>query len=609
MKKDLRKTIRELFEVAYLEEVVDADYQDSFASEGSRKARYIIDDLRYREARGRHRICKLGYLSIGGADGSEAEQVLRDTEISKAVMIEISDSAVRRAVERVKQLAALGKELIVLHGDATAILDTGLRTLEGWCSTGDISGLVCSAQGVLHELPRRSPGFDLPIFLGKLFRSADWQTCAFYSREPCSPVGWPELVRIRIPGIEGAEIVRAAQYVRDRLKMSGSPVNLAGNWVGLPATLAVETLHKLIRGSSVRRIGYELGEQLTEFDPMAVKRHLESFLVGMRVSVEYVVTSGFKMALDDYEVEYVGHNSECLPIPRTHSEIVGFRSLLPEVVVPEPYQERSLEIGTGPISESVVVAFSNPFHGDIPDAMIKKWLGQFEHDEQPLIAKLLNKFTYVDSERGRTLSRKLHGQVQIHLGAAAAYAWFVPLGGVAKSGSLVSCFYRIENGIPMKRFLDYSGLAKSDLENGAVVLLDDFLATGHQAALEWKNLTKIAKIPASCRVLLATLVSCEAGESYIEERTDIKVLGALRLTHADEPLESTCDLFRSEEEMAQARNILRKYGEKLAPKNPFGHSGSGLLLGFAETTPVNSLPIFWSRTANWIPLLEPRGSS
>lgn len=171
MKQDLQKIIGDLFKFAYQQEEADADYQDSFAAEGSRKARYIVDDLRYREAHGLLRTSDLGYLSIGGADGSEAEQVLTDTEISKAVMVEVSDSAVRRAAARVERLAALDKQLIVFQGDATALLDSSLRRLEDWCTAGKISGLVCSAQGVLHELSRRSPGFDLPVFLGKLFRN------------------------------------------------------------------------------------------------------------------------------------------------------------------------------------------------------------------------------------------------------------------------------------------------------------------------------------------------------------------------------------------------------------------------------------------------------
>ena len=94
--------------------------------------------------------------------------------------------------------------------------------------------------------------------------------------------------------------------------------------------LAIETLHKLIRMGSIRRIGYELEEQLTSFNPMAVKRHLQSYIPYMEVEVDYITSLGFKDALREYAIEYVGHNSDCLPVPKTHSEIIGFSAGLKE---------------------------------------------------------------------------------------------------------------------------------------------------------------------------------------------------------------------------------------------------------------------------------------
>jgi hypothetical protein len=170
--------------------------------------------------------------------------------------------------------------------------------------------------------------------------------------------------------------------------------------------------------------------------------------------------------------------------------------------------------------------------------------------------------------------------------------------------------HRRENRIPSDRFLDYSGLAElGSFERGSVVLLDDLLASGHQAVFEWDRLQRLANIPANCRVLPATLVSCEAGTRYVEERTDLEVCSALKLTRANEPLDPSSHLFRTEEERAQARQILKKYGEILAPRGPFGYAGSGLLFSFAHSTPDNSLPIFWSTTGDWFPLFTSGGST
>lgn len=606
MRQDIERIIQSLFEHAYQEENVDADYHASFSDEGSRKAQYIVDDLRQLENSGRISTGDLGYLSIGGSDGSELSYVMDETDIPRAVLIEIGDEAVARATERAKTLANRGKQLIVMQGDATARLDEALGALESFCSSGDISGLVCSAQAVLHELPNRSPDYDLPIFIGKLFRSPGWRTCLFYSREPSLPAGWPDSVRIRIPDLPGPQLVRAASYVRDRLSMTGEPQALASNWVGLPAILAIETLHKLLRGTSIQRIGYELGEQLTSFDPLAVKQHLESLLDGMIVTVEQVTTLGFKKALQEYAVEYRGHDSEYLPVPRTHSEIVGIlcrdvadtRPPEAPVSTPVPLQEE-------PHTDAV---FTNPFDGDVPDERIEEWLRQFETGERPLIARLLDGFTYVSFKRLRGLIADLHNQLQDLLDTEASEVLYVPMGGTAKSGGLVSYFYRVENRIPEPRFVDYSSLsAQHGQSSRAVVLLDDLLASGHQAISEWLKLSE-ANILSDRRVFLATVVSREAGVRYITERTDLCPCSAIQLTGPDEPLSTSSRLFPLEEERSEVRRILKKYGEMLIPSSPFGYAATGLLLAFAHSTPDNTFPIFWSNVGGWLPLLRAGGS-
>lgn len=604
MKRDLNRFVEQLLSAAYEKTSCDEEYQTTFADEGSRKAQYIVDDLRRRELIAQLETSDLGYLSIGGADGSEVKHVLMTTDISKAVMIEFSDEAVKLVTPTIAELSTHNKSLEVLHGDATRRLDDALAVVERWCQDGEISGLVCSAQGVLHELPSRSPGFDIATFLGKVFRSPLWVTGNFYAREPCAPVEWPDVVRIRVPDLDSQLLVRLGEYVRDRLRMTGTPELLASNWVRFPAPLAVETLHKLIREGSVRRIGYELGEQLTSFDPMVVKRHLQSYIPSMEVEVEYVTTLGFKDALREYRVEYVSHDSDCLPVPKTHSEIIGFfgrtKGRVKTIRIPTTVK---------PEEEAGEVRAHNPFGGDVSDDHILKWLGQFAPDERSLIARLLNGFLYVNLERLRKLTKDLHSEVINRLGAIESDLWFVPLGNVAKSGGLISYFYRVENQLPANRFVDYLSLQNPELAGRTIVLLDDILASGHQAAEEWGRLGKQVKLPNGCRVLLATLVRSERGSRYVDERTPLEPCSAITLAAAEEPLDPNSRLFPKAEERIRLREIIQKYGERLAPGNPFGYGGSGLLVAFAHSTPDNTLPIFWSDNNGWFPLLRSGGSS
>lgn len=602
MKRDLSNRIDAFLANAYVEDAADPEYQESFAGEGSRKAQYIVDDLRLRESEGQLRPIRLAYFCVGGADGSEVEHVLSGTGIPKAVMIEISSDGVAAARERSQRLASNGKEFVVVQGDATAALDEALAVAESWCAAGSIDGLVCSAQGVLHELPTRSPGFDLPVFLGKIFRYPGWRTCAFYSREPCRPAEWPECVRVRIPGLPAADFVRMARYVRDRLRMKGNPEALASGWVDLPAQLAIETLHKLIRGGSIRRIDYELGEQLTGFDPTAVKNHLQTLVDGMHVTIDHVTTPGFRMALRDYEVEYVGHDSESLPVPKTHSEIIGFMCTA-GVGYPETasFAQRA-DSNLAPADST----FRNPFAPDINDAEIREWLQQFEPDERPIICRLLEGFRYIRFEQIKALATALHEAVTLELDDAIDRAWFVPLGGLAKSGGLVAYVYRAQNGLPAERFLSPDQVAEVVLPRDPVVLLDDLLASGHQALYEWDRMTGLGSVPVGSRGVIATLVSFEAGREWVEDRSELRSVSALRFDRSQEPLSSDSELFPQLEDRDRLREILEKYAGALGTRTPFGYAGSGLVFAFDYAIPDNSCPIFWAAGPHWRPIITRR---
>lgn len=607
MAEDLEPIVALLFKNAYGKVRGEEEYHQSFADEGVRKAQYIVDDLVEREYAGQLVTSELGYLSIGGSDGSELFHVMTSTNLSRGVLLEIGDDAVARAAATQSDLAARGKELEIIHGDAVARLDDALTVLEDWRDEGVVSGLVCSAQAVLHELPTRSQGFSLPTFLGRLYRDPAWKACLFYSREPSVPAGWPEQVRIRTPYLPNEQLVRAALFVRDRLGMSGEPLALASNWVSLPAPLAVETLQKLCRGSSLRRIEYELGEQLTGFDALEAKQHLESLVEGMKVTVDQITTLGFKKALRSFEVEYVGSQSECLPIPRTHAEIRGvlYRDAEPLQRKSRVFDREGTEAVTSPPGPE---SFNNPFQGTIGEEEISRWLQQFEPDERSLIARLVGGFTYVSSRRLQDLVRELKELIDERLGPSGADAVFVPMGGPGKSGGFISYVFRVQNRIEAEQFMDLPSLAEQHALPGPIVLLDDLVATGHQAAAEWSRFSEGIPGPPDRRVLLATIVSHEAGRRFVEERSEIEVCSTLELTVRDEPLSPTSSLFEVEAERNQLRRILSKYGQRLAEKHPFGYGGSGLLLAFEHSTPDNTFPIFWSSRAGWQPLLLRSGS-
>lgn len=597
---ELTEVINKIIEDSYKEIIIDDEYQESFQFEGDRKATYIIDDLNYKESRHEVSIDKLCYLSIGGADGSEVEKVLNDTEIKKAIIIEISDAAAQLAMSRAENLKQIGKELIVIHGDAYDRLDDALALVSQYATNNLINGLVVSIQAVLHELPKRSTNYDLPIFLGKLFREPSLEYCLFYSREPCEPIGWTNRVRIRIKSLPNRDFYRLVCHVRDRLNIKGTPEILASNWLDVESILAIESLHKLLRNNTIKRIEYELGEQLTGFNPIEVKNILESCIEGMSVSVEYIITMGFKRALIENDVEYVGHNSELLPVPQTHVEIIGSKI---KRLKPKATENIQIEKINNKVLNELPKDFNNPFANEITNSNIIDWLNQFEIDEIPIIQKLIENFKYLNYNEIENKCKILYTKILEEYGADNPNILFVPFGSPSKSGGLISYYFRASNNIPTDKFISFDLLLQSDLDGKILIFIDDLLASGHQAL---KLLSKLST-KLQNTICLAVIVACEQGIELLFEKSNFKIISSIQINRIDSPFHEQNQIFKTTTERKKAKDIILKYNKEEAFPNPFGYAGTSLLLGFSYNTPDNTLPLFWSEKNIISPLLKSAG--
>lgn len=314
--------------IAYSSEVnsdctFDGEYQEIFANEGERKAQYIVADLLSKFSNDNWRLDQFAYLCIGGADGSEPEAILKNTDINHAIMIEIGDFAAKCARDRAAQLRQIDKYLYVLQGDAAQRLDDALSKLQELKNKHDIQVLVLSAQAVLHELPRRSPDFDMAVFLGRCF--SIFEKNAFYSREPISPERWPDFVELSIPSVIGTRLKVFSCLINDKLKISDrKPVAVGSNYVYMENTLALEVLHKLLRCRSVRDFTYELNEQLTSIDTHQIQEIIEKDLGSGSTRVEPFITEGFR---EEWKANCVlvrnPQNGKSLSMPNTHARIIG----------------------------------------------------------------------------------------------------------------------------------------------------------------------------------------------------------------------------------------------------------------------------------------------
>ena len=303
--------------------ITDKEYQEIFVEEGKKKAEYIVNHLLKNEELSNEKLSNYLYLSIGGSDGSEVEYIFRQTDISFAILLEISDEASSLARDRRDKLKKeLGKELIVIQGDATQRMDDLLKKMKELKTVNNLSGLVLSTQAVIHELPRRSPGFRLSIFFGQLF--SVFNNNLFYGREPMAPERWPETLELAIGNSSAESLKKVADIVNEKLSITTKEVvAIANNFVNIDSVLCLEVLHKVIRYDSVDKFLYELGEQLTSVNPNETRNIIENHLGANSVVIEPMTTEGFIKAWKNYDVRVKSENGIKLSIPNTHVRLIG----------------------------------------------------------------------------------------------------------------------------------------------------------------------------------------------------------------------------------------------------------------------------------------------
>ncbi|MGF1729008.1 hypothetical protein [Photobacterium kasasachensis] len=305
----------------------DFDYQGIFKGEGARKAEFVISKLHSEFERPNEELSNYIFVSIGGADGSEVEEVLNRTAIQKAILVEYDDKAANAARARAVNLQKNNKTLQVIQGDITQKLDELVSELKREKKNNHIHGLVLSAQAVLHELPDRSPNYRHNTLFGKLLNVFD--NCFYFSREPIAPQGWPEKVEMKIEGVSSDRLSIFSGLVNDKLNITKEPIiplePYAEGFVNLCSTLAVETLHKLLRSDNDKQLAYELQEQLTSIQPSHIQTILDKYLGHLSTTVEPTSTDGFVKAVKSAKVFVRNEQNAPLQLPQTHARFIAER--------------------------------------------------------------------------------------------------------------------------------------------------------------------------------------------------------------------------------------------------------------------------------------------
>ena len=116
---------------------------------------------------------------------------------------------------------------------------------------------------------------------------------------------------------------------------------------------------------------------------------------------------------------------------------------------------------------------------------------------------------------------------------------------MAKSGTAVAYFYKIQNNLPQNRFISSNDLPNLQLtKESAVVFLDDFIGSGHQATMFWqKILEPILPVDLPCPMVFGALVGFEKGIRYLESSTKFKVIAADTMRLSEKPCFSIFQLY------------------------------------------------------------------
>lgn len=241
---------------------------------------------------------------------------------------------------------------------------------------------------------------------------------------------------------------------------------------------------------------------------------------------------------------------------------------------------------------------------------IDNWLQQFEISEQGYINKLLNNFIYYNSNMVREVVKTLHNKIINRFMKDVGDIWYVPVGYVTKSGSVIAYYYRSVNELEEEKFISSNDIDRIlDKSNIGVVFIDDYIGTGHQAKQVWDFVIHpiINKFSES-KFFYCTLAGMEEGIKYVRDNTKFEVLVDKVICAEELPFTDKSKIFENSVERKKAEEIVRKYGEILYPGNALGYKNSQALVGFFYSTPNNTLPIFWSTNEKWHPLL-PRNES
>jgi hypothetical protein len=182
---------------------------------------------------------------------------------------------------------------------------------------------------------------------------------------------------------------------------------------------------------------------------------------------------------------------------------------------------------------------------------------------------------------------------------------FLPVGNPSESGSHLLYYFRQENRLSKRQFINVHEIFAADdshrVRDGSVkryIFLDDLCGSGQQGVAYCRNIViPLKRSKPGVEVIYYVLFATAPGLDKI------KSLGSFDDVNCVVELDETFRVFSDASRYYDgielpfdkdlAKHIASFYGGKLCLGHPRGYKDGQLLLGFSHNVPDNTLPIFW----------------
>lgn len=305
-----------------------------------------------------------------------------------------------------------------------------------------------------------------------------------------------------------------------------------------------------------------------------------------------------------------------------HDVIATFADL--DAALEERQQKEQLKVTPQEVVE--LVKKWSFFKGQqINEDKVRAWLGQFyDVQEQRAMYKILNGIHFYSNKYIRNKLAEVHDLVvrgvirtigirqQKRGDILVSY-----LDSPGKSGATFANLYADEAQIYTNNVIEKSKLAEmiQKKENlNAVVFIDDFVGTGHQASENLKTLNDTLREVVrdqELKIVFIAIIAVKEGWEFLNN--NISNLEIHIETHYCECIDETAryfsdnsSIFTDIKDREYAKDVAARYGKLLVKNNPLGFGNLGLGVVFEHSIPNDSLPILWAESSapKWTPLFK-----